>query len=139
MVSGEVLEEQTDFSQRRDVHQVRIIDDWGQHLVGGVQAACLGDEPTFAAHVVPLGFDLKRLAQDAQRAVVRVQRAVDDRRHHPLRVVLAESALEHTLAGAGLAHDQAEAALLAVHAHDVEHLLLVRQKRDVFRRKRVIG
>ncbi len=40
---------------------------------------------------------------------------------------------------AGLAHDQAEAALLAVHAHDVEHLLLVRQERNVFRRKRIIG
>jgi hypothetical protein len=47
--------------------------------------------------------------------------ATTGRRLSTLRVVLAERALEHGLAGAGLAPDQAEAALLAVHAHDVEH------------------
>jgi DNA-binding CsgD family transcriptional regulator len=57
-----------------------------------------------------------------------VQGAVDDRRHHPLGVVLAERTLEHALAGARLTHDQAEATLLAVHAHDVEHLLAFRPR-----------
>jgi hypothetical protein len=114
---------------------VGVVDDGGEHLASGVEAAGLGDEAALAAHVVPLGFDLKRLAQDAGRAVVGVQGAVDDRRHETLGVEFAERALEHALAGAGLTHDEAEASLLAVHADDVEHLLLVGHKCDVFRRK----
>src|SRR5207253_363066 len=51
----------------------------------------------------------------------------------------AQGTLQDALARARLSHDEAEAALLAVYAHDVEHLLLLGQKCDVFRRKRVSG
>ena len=138
MVLGKVLEEQADLAQGGDVHQVGVVDDGGEHLAGGVQATRFGDETPLAAHVVPLGFDLKRLAQDTERGVVGVQGAIDDRRDEALGVEFAQGALEHALAGAGLAHDEAETSLLAVHADDVEHLLLVGQKRDVFRRKWVV-
>jgi hypothetical protein len=89
VVFREVLEEQADLAQRRYVHEVRVVDDGGEHLAGAVQAARLLDEAAFAAHVDAICLDLKRLAQDAQRAVVSVERAVDDRRHDALGVVLA--------------------------------------------------
>lgn len=69
----------------------------------------LFDEALLAAEVGAVGLDLKRLAQDAQRAVVGVQRAADERRHETLGVVLAEGVLDDALAGAGLADDEAEA------------------------------
>ncbi|HKY35208.1 MAG TPA: hypothetical protein VJN18_04660 [Polyangiaceae bacterium] len=50
---------------------------------------------------------------------------------------MAKRVLDHALAGARLADDDAEAALLAVHAQDFDDLALMGQKREVFRRKRV--
>ena len=79
---GEVLEEQSIAAQRLDLHQVRVVDDGREHLAGAIETSRLLDEPGFAAEVGAIGFDLKRLAQDAQRAVIGVERAVDDRRHH---------------------------------------------------------
>ena len=80
VVLGEILEEQADSAQRRDVHQVRVVDDGREHLAGGVEAPRLLDEALLAAEVGAVGLDLKGLAQDAQGAVVGVQRPVDDRR-----------------------------------------------------------
>ncbi len=67
-----------------------------------------------------------------------MERAVDDRRDEPLGIVLDERVLEHALAGAGLAHDDAEASLLAVHAQRLEHHRLMRQERDLVERERVL-
>jgi hypothetical protein len=46
--------------------------------------------------------------------------------------VLAECVFDDALAGTRLADDDAQAALLAMDAERVEHLLLVRQKREIF-------
>jgi hypothetical protein len=78
-------------------------------------------ETAFAAEVDAVGFDLKGLAQDAQGGVVGVQRPVDDGRDDALGIVLTERVFDDGLAGAGLAHDDAEAALLAVDAEHVDN------------------
>lgn len=51
---------------------------------------------------------------------------------HDARIVLAERVLDDALAGAGVADDDAQAALLAVHAQRLEHLALLGQRRQVF-------
>jgi hypothetical protein len=94
---------------------VRVVDDRRQHLAGRVEAPRLFDEAAFTAHVDAFRFDLERLAQDAQRAVVGVQRAVDNRRDEALRIVLAERLLDHALARPRLADHDTQAALLAMH------------------------
>ena len=84
------LEEQANAAQRGDLHQMRVFDDGGEHLAGAVQAPGLLDETLPAAAVGALTFDLKGLAQDAQRAVAGVQSPVDDRGHEVFGVVLAQ-------------------------------------------------
>jgi hypothetical protein len=107
---------------------MRIVDDGGEHFAGAVQAPGLFDETLLAAEVCALAFDLKGLAQDAQRAVVGVQSPVDDRGHEAFGVVLAQGAFDDALAGAGLSDDDAQAPLLAVDAQSVQHFALVREK-----------
>ena len=51
--------------------------------------------------------------------MISVKGAVDDGRYHPLGIVVEQRLFEHTLAGAGFAQNQAEAALLGVDAEDV--------------------
>jgi hypothetical protein len=50
-----------------------------------VEPLCLGDQAGPAAEVEAVGVDLEGLAQDAQGAVVGVDRAVDDGRDEALR------------------------------------------------------
>ena len=84
MVLGEVLEEQPEPPQVVDVDEVRVVDDRGEHLARVVDPPGLLDEALLAADRTAVGVDLKRVAQDAQDAVIGVQRSVHDRRDQAL-------------------------------------------------------
>lgn len=64
--------------------------------------------------------------RNSERAVVGVQCPVDDRRDKPLGVMSTEGLLDDALAGSWFAHDDTEAALLAMDAKRVENDLLLR-------------
>ncbi len=136
MVLGEIFEEQADTAEGWHIHQVRIVDDGREHLAGAVEAPGFFDEALFAAEVGTVGFDVKGLAQDAEGRVVGVQRPVDDGSDDALGVVLAECVFDDALAGAGLADDDAEPALLAVDAQDIEDFPLVVRAVSVIARSR---
>ncbi len=82
------------------------------------------DEAAFATEVDALDVEAEGLAEDAQGAVIGVQRAVDDGGDQPLWVVLTEGLFDDALAGAGVADDEAKAALLAVHTQRFEDFTL---------------
>jgi hypothetical protein len=125
-----ILAQQPQLAQAVGLHEMGVVDDRHEQLAGAVHAEGLLHEQPLAAMVVALELDLERLAEDAQGVVVSVERAVDDRCDHPLRIVGEQRLLEDTLAGAGLAEHQAQAALLGVDLQDVEDILLVRQERE---------
>jgi hypothetical protein len=68
-----------------------------------------------------------------------VQCAGDDGRDESLRVEGLESVFEDGFACAGLTHDEAEAALLAVDAQGIEDGLLMRQEFDFLRVEGISG
>jgi len=70
--------------------------------------------------------------------VVGVERPIYDGREHTLRIVLPKDMLDDALAIPRLANDQAEAALLTVHAQRVEDFLLLSQQREPLVRERVL-
>src|SRR5271169_6110294 len=90
-------------------------------------------QQAFAVMVSPLKLDLKGFAEDAERVVIGVQRAVDDRGDHAFGVVRQEGLFQDAFAGAGFAEHQAQATLLSVDAKNVEDFLLERQQRDGLR------
>ena len=53
-----------------------VVNDGHEHLAGTMDAEGFVDEQAFAAMIVALELDLERLAEDAQRVVISVQRAV---------------------------------------------------------------
>jgi hypothetical protein len=73
----EVLQEQPEATQAVQGHEVSIIDDGDQELVGAMDLESLLDEEPFALMVVADELDLKGLAEDAQGVVVGVEGAVD--------------------------------------------------------------
>ena len=98
-----------------------------------MNAEGLLDEQAFAVMVATLELDLKGFTQNAQRVVIGVQGAVDDRRDHAFGVVRQERLFEDAFAGARFAEHQTEAALLGVDPEDVEDFLLLGQQREGFR------
>ena len=76
-------------------------------------------EALLASETLPVRVDLKCLAEDTQHVGIRVQRAVDDGHDETLGVVLDERLFDDALACAWVSDDDAEAALLAVHAQCV--------------------
>jgi hypothetical protein len=128
VVLGKVLEEQAQAAQVVDLDEMGVVDDGREHLAGVVDAMGFLDEALLATDIPTVGVDLEGLAEDAQDAVIGVQGAVDDGGDEALGVVLDEGGLDDALAGAGLADDQAQAALLAVDTQGIEDLLLVGQQ-----------
>ncbi len=59
---GKVLEEETKTPEITHVEEVGVVDDWGKHLSGVIDAMCLLDESLLAAVVAALEVDLKGLA-----------------------------------------------------------------------------
>jgi hypothetical protein len=130
MGAGKVLAEQAQFAQAVGRHEVGIVNDGHEHFAGAVDAEGLLYQQAFTVMVATLELDLKRLAEDAQRVVVSVQRAVDHGGDHAFGVVLEQRLFEDAFAGARFAEHQAQAALLGVDAENVEDFLLMRQKAD---------
>ena len=97
-----------------------IVDDGYEHLAGVIDAMGLFDESAFAAEVQTFHINLEGLTQDTQRAVVGVQRAVDHGGKHAFGVVAAQCVLDGALAGAGLADEDTETALLTTHPHYID-------------------
>jgi hypothetical protein len=87
-------------------------------------------QQAFAVMVAAFKLDLKGFAEDAERIVVSVQRAIYHGRDHAFGVVRQERLFEDAFAGAGFAEHQAQAALLGVDPEDVEDFLLVGQQRE---------
>lgn len=94
-----------------------------------VDAERFFDESALALVGTAIRVEVEGLAKDAERRVIRVERAVDDRGEEPFRIVAREGFFDDALAGAGLADEEAESALLAVDAEGVHDLLLMRQER----------
>ena len=107
VVLGEILEEQAQPPQVPHVDEVRVVDDRREHLARVVDATGLLDQPLLAADDSAASVDLKRVAQDAQHAVVGVQRAIDDGGDESLGVMVDQGMLEHALARSRLANDEA--------------------------------
>ena len=114
-----------------DGQEVGVVDDGNDGFAFGVVGAGLGDEAVFAFGVAAEGVELEGLAEEPQQVGPGVERAVDDGGDPMLGVVADDGVLEHGLAGARLAENQAEPALLAVDLEDVEVALLVFEQRGV--------
>ncbi len=120
-----VLEEQAQTTEALRRHEVRVINDRHEELVGAMDLEGFLDEESFTAMVVAVELELKSLAEDAQGVVVGVEGAVDDRSDHALGVVVEQGLLKHGFPGAGFSQDEAQAALLGVNTENVEGLLLM--------------
>jgi hypothetical protein len=107
-----------------------VVDDRDEHFAGAMDFKSLLDQEPFAAMVVTLELNLKGFAEDPEGIVIGMQGAIDDGGDHPFGIMLEEGVLEHGLARARLAQDQAEAALLGVDLQDVEDLLLMGEQGD---------
>jgi len=105
-----------------------VVNDGDEHSAGSVKAERFLDKEAFAFTVAAVELDLKGFAEDAQGVVIGVECAIDDGRDHALLVMGDKGVLEHALAGAGFAQDEAQAALLGMDAEDVEDLLLVSEQ-----------
>ena len=128
-----VLAEQAEFAEAVRRHEVGVVNDGHEHFAGAMDAEGLLHQQAFAVMVAALKLDLKGFAEDAERVVIGVQRAVDDGRDHAFGVVRQERLFQNTFAGARFAEHQTEAALLGVDAEDVKDFLLVGQQREGFR------
>ena len=102
-----------------------VVNDGNEHFAGAMDAEGLLDQQAFAAMIMALELDVKGFAEDAERIVASVERAVDHGGDHPFGIVIQQRLLQNAFAGAGFAQHQAEAALLGVDAEDVEDFLLV--------------
>lgn len=107
-----------------------VINDGDQHFAGTMDFEGFLHEQAFTAMIAALELELESAAQDAQGVVIGVEGAIDYRSDHAFGIVIEQGLLEHAFAGARLAQDQAEAALLSVDDEDVEDLLLMGQQRD---------
>jgi hypothetical protein len=96
------------------------------------------DQAAFARVAEPFSVDMKRFAQDAKRAVIRVQRSIYDGCNHALWIVLTQSLFDDAFARARFAHHHAKATLLAVYTQRLEDFLLMRQQAQVIKRKGIL-
>jgi hypothetical protein len=67
-----------------------VINDGDEHFAGPVDAEGLLDEKAFTPMIVALELDLKGFAEDAERVVVSVERAVDHGCDHAFGVVIQQ-------------------------------------------------
>ncbi len=125
VVFGEVFEEEAEFVKGFLGEEVGVIDDGEDGFAFGVEVACFGDEAGFAFVVVTDDVNLHGLAEEAQEAGPGVEGAVDDGGDPLFGVVMDDGVFEDGFAGAGLAEDDAEAALLGVDVDDFKEALLV--------------
>jgi len=128
VTSGEVLTKQAQFAQAVAGHEVGVVDDGHEHLAGAVDLVGLLDEEFLSAVVRAGELDLKGRAEDAQGVMVGVKGAVDDGGDEAFGVVFEQGVFEDALARAGLAADEAQAALQGVDLEYVEDFLRVEAK-----------
>ncbi len=97
-----------------------------------VDSLRLGDEGCLTLVSEPFWLDVKRLTENSQDGMVRVQRAVDRRRQEHLGVELFERLLDDALACAWFTDEDAQASLLAMDPQGRQDLFLHRQECHVF-------
>jgi hypothetical protein len=79
---------------------VGVVNDGHEHFAGAMDAEGLLHQQAFAVMVAACKLDLKGFAEDAQRVVVSVQRAIDHGRDHAFWIVRQERLFEDAFAGA---------------------------------------
>jgi hypothetical protein len=139
VVLGEVFQQQPQPAKVFHVHQVGVVDDRHQHSAGVIETECLLDQSPFALEGRAFERDSKRFAEDFDRVGVGVQGSRDGGHQMLFFREPFERFLDHRLAGAGPADDQAETSLLAVDSQRVVNFLLSGQQLDVAQRERVFG
>jgi len=72
VVLGEVLEEEAQFAQALDVHEVGVVNDGDEHLALAVDLPSRLDEEFFAGGIAAIGLNVEGLAEDVQGVVVGV-------------------------------------------------------------------
>lgn len=102
-----------------------VINDGDDGFSTGVEVSGFKDETGFAFVVGAIGIDFHGAADQTQEVVPGVEGTVDDGGDPLFGVVMDDGVFEDGFAGAGLAKDDAEAALLGVDFEDVEVALLV--------------
>jgi hypothetical protein len=95
-----------------------------------VEAERFLDETFFTGEVAAVNLKAKGLAQDAQGVAVRVEGAGDGGSDESFGIMILERLFDDGFAGAGLAQEQAQPALLAMDSQGVEDVLLMRQQRN---------
>lgn len=108
-----------------DGQEVGVVNDGDDGFSFGVIAAGFGDEAGFALGVAAVGGELEGLAEQSQEAGPGVEGAIDDGGDPLFGIVTDDGVFKNGFAGAWLAEDEAETALLAVDFEDVEVALLV--------------
>jgi hypothetical protein len=101
MIFGEVFEQETQFTQTVDVHEMGVIDDGGEHFTELIQAKGFLDEAAFTFKVPAVEVDAEGFAEDAQRSEVGMERAGYDGSDQAFGVMLFEGFLDDGFAGAG--------------------------------------
>ena len=139
MVFGEVIEEELQFAEVGQVHEVGVVEDGGQRFAGAVEAHGLFDELAFAGEGGVFELDAEGLTQDFDGVGVGVQSSCHGGDEVLVLGESLEGLLEDTLAGAGDAEHQAESPLLTVDFERVQNLLLSGQEFDFAAVERVLG
>jgi len=101
VIFGEVLEEQAQFAEVGQVHEVGVVENGGQRLAGVIEAEGLFDESAFALEGGAFEFDTKRFAQNFYRVGIGMQRAADDGDEVLIFGKSLEGLFDDGLAGAG--------------------------------------
>jgi len=125
VVFREVFKEQSEFAQAIDGEKVGIVDDGQEHFAFVIDLPCGLDEEFFQRGLSAFGLNGESVAEDLQGVVVGVQGAGDGGGDHAFGIVGSDGFFDDAFAGAGFAHEQAEAALLGVDFDGVEDALLM--------------
>jgi len=130
VILREVFEQQTQFTQAVHFHEMGVVDNGSNHHTEMVEAERFLDETFFTGEVTAIDFQTKGVAKDAQGVAVRVEGAGDSGGDEAFLVMILERLLDDRFAGAGLAQEQAQPALLTMDPKGVENVLLMRQQRN---------
>jgi hypothetical protein len=124
----EIFEEQPEFAQAVDVHEVGVINDGDEQATFAMRFPCGFDELLFAAGIAAFGLDPEGLAEDPKGIGVGVQCPGYGRGDDAFGIMLYQGVFDDAFAGSGFAHNDAQAALAGVHEQRVEDFLLVVEK-----------
>ncbi len=125
MIFGKVLEQEAQFTQRIGLHQMGVVDERDDHFAILIELMDLGEEPLFTLEIAAIGFGLEGVAKQAQQRGIGVKGAGDRCDHEPFGIVVQQDGFDGGFAGAGLAEQEAKAALLAMDQEGIKDVLLM--------------